>query len=651
MRIKSTSAIVFLLCLAAGLMSGSVDGRQAAKSGRTYVVDQHTPNAADDNPGTKALPLKTIQAGADRAQPGDTILVQAGIYREEVVPPRGGVSPESPITYQAAPGEVVSIRGSEQITTWLDKGHGVWMVELDTAFFKGFNPFAIPVDGEWMRESSKRRLGDVYCDGKAFRQTLKLKEMQSKPNTWYTDLKFGYANKFHFPEKRQYPNGKIQIWANFGGVNPNTALTEINARATAFFPEKAGLKYIVIDGFDIRHTAPQWADIYTLERGAIGTRYGYRWTIQNCTISDSRNVGISLGVTDEVHFPRKNEGGLLQGGSNIPRMDTIGHHLIRNNTITRCGQVGIYGCYGAVGCVIEGNVITETNYRREWSGANQAAIKILFPIDVIIRDNLVIAAKGIESHVSGIWLDWGAQNARVTGNIIYGHTSKWRWGIFLEVNHGPVIVDNNVLIRSSVMLESDGSVFAHNLMQECTFYLKQVHSRSTPYFEPHSTVRTGRTKTLLKNDSIYNNVFIGGGGFAPFKGTDVSGVAVNHNIYLNGAKPFPDKDADSVVIDSKTNVQFQVDDRAATLKLTLPPAALAGKHPLITARLIGKIPLANMYMEHPDGKPLDITTDYFGNRIDPVKVLPGPFQETGKGENNVVLWPRRGRGKDRKSRK
>ncbi len=103
--------------------------------------------------------------------------------------------------------------------------------------------------------------------------------MRSSPNSWYTDSKYGYINKTSFPKNRQYPGGKIQIWANFGKVNPNTSLTEINARATAIFPEKTGLKYIVIDGFDIRHTAPQWGDIYTLEKGAVGTKYGYGWTI------------------------------------------------------------------------------------------------------------------------------------------------------------------------------------------------------------------------------------------------------------------------------------------------------------------------------------------------------------------------------------
>jgi len=609
---------------------------------KTYVVNNRAANASDDNPGAEALPLKTIQAAADRARPGDTVLVKAGIYREEVVPPRGGASQQQPITYRAVPGEEVSIRGSERITTWKDQGGGVWMVELDTSFFKGCNPFAIPVSGKWLFRGRDRRLGDVYCNGQAYLQKLKIEDMRAAPHTWYTDTAYGYKNKTDFPDDRQYPNGKIQILANFGHTNPNTSLTEINARAAAVFPEKSGLKYIVIDGFDIRHTAPQWGDIYTLEKGAIGTKYGYGWTIENCTITNSRNIGISLGVTDEVHFPRNDQGGLLEGGGNIPPMETIGHHLIRNNVIKRCGQTSIYGCYGAVGCVIEGNIISETNYRNEWFGTNQAAIKILFPIDVVIRDNLIIAAPGINNGTKGIWLDWGSQNTRVTGNVVCDFKSNL--GLFLEVNFGPVIVDNNVFVRSSVIVESNGCVLAHNLFSQCEFHFKASPRRIVPYYKPHSTVRAGKTAVSLLHNRIFNNLIMGEPGFSHDKlirdNVDASGIQVNHNVYLNGAGPFPNRDDQSVVEASQADIELKIEDRSATLKLNLPPVALKGKHPLITSKLIGKIPLADMFMEHPDGTALDITTDYFGKPIDPARVRPGPFQKIRAGQNRLKLWPK-----------
>jgi len=46
--------------------------------------------ADDKNPGTEALPFKTIQPAVDIAKPGDTVYVKAGIYSDPVAITRGG---------------------------------------------------------------------------------------------------------------------------------------------------------------------------------------------------------------------------------------------------------------------------------------------------------------------------------------------------------------------------------------------------------------------------------------------------------------------------------------------------------------------------------------------------------------------------------
>ncbi|MEI6606096.1 MAG: DUF1565 domain-containing protein, partial [Verrucomicrobiota bacterium] len=51
-----------------------------------------TKDGNDSNAGTRAAPLRTIQHAADLAQAGDVITVHAGVYRERVIPPRGGQS-------------------------------------------------------------------------------------------------------------------------------------------------------------------------------------------------------------------------------------------------------------------------------------------------------------------------------------------------------------------------------------------------------------------------------------------------------------------------------------------------------------------------------------------------------------------------------
>ena len=61
------------------------------------------PTGNDANPGTEAKPLATLQAGVNKLQPGDTLLIRGGIYRETVTFPRSGTA-ENPITVTAAPG-------------------------------------------------------------------------------------------------------------------------------------------------------------------------------------------------------------------------------------------------------------------------------------------------------------------------------------------------------------------------------------------------------------------------------------------------------------------------------------------------------------------------------------------------------------------
>ena len=86
----------------------------------------------DTQRGTKEDPLQTIQRAADLAQPGDTITVHAGVFRERVNPPRGGVSAAKRIIYQAAPGGKVEIKGSEVVTNWEKVKDDTWKATLPT---------------------------------------------------------------------------------------------------------------------------------------------------------------------------------------------------------------------------------------------------------------------------------------------------------------------------------------------------------------------------------------------------------------------------------------------------------------------------------------------------------------------------------------
>lgn len=75
------------------------------------------PWGSNNNPGTAGLPLQTVQAAADVAQPGDHVEIRAGVYDETVSPAHSG-TPGNPIVYEAYNNEPVTISGADPVTGW-----------------------------------------------------------------------------------------------------------------------------------------------------------------------------------------------------------------------------------------------------------------------------------------------------------------------------------------------------------------------------------------------------------------------------------------------------------------------------------------------------------------------------------------------------
>src|SRR4051794_41679226 len=99
----------------------------------------------DSKDGSASSPLRTISRAADLARPGDTVLVHGGEYREWVRPRRGGLSATRRITYQAAPGEHVVVKGSERGTGWEQEAGNVWRGSVPHSPFGDRDP--VPPEG------------------------------------------------------------------------------------------------------------------------------------------------------------------------------------------------------------------------------------------------------------------------------------------------------------------------------------------------------------------------------------------------------------------------------------------------------------------------------------------------------------------------
>ena len=422
----------------------------------------------DANNGSKSLPFKTISSAARLAQPGEVITVHEGVYRERINPPRGGESDTKRIVYQAAPGEKVEIKGSEVVKNWEKVDNVTWKVTLPNRFFGTFNPYSDLIRGDWFNPNGRQHhTGAVYLDGEWLSEAANLDEVL-KP-AGQVPLWFG-----------QVDNNSTTLWAQFRNVNPNEQMVEINVRQTVFYPEKSGINYVTVRGFTMRHAAPPWAPPTAEQMGLIGTHWSKGWIIENNVISHSRCSGIALGKYGDEWDNRAESaegyvGTIQRALKNGWNKETIGHHLVRNNHISHCEQAGVVGSLGCSFSTVTGNTIHDIHVQQLFSGAEMAGIKFHGAIDVEISRNHIYRT------IRGIWLDWMAQGAHVTGNLLHDNLDQ---DLFMEVDHGPFLVDNNIFLSPQMLLIfSQGGAFAHNLVTG--------NMRVVPLDRPPDTVPQG----------------------------------------------------------------------------------------------------------------------------------------------------------------
>ncbi len=485
---KRTALSIVLLAFAT---FASTSSAADVPSGREYHV---SPQGNDANDGSAAKMLKTISAAALRAQPGDVITVHEGVYRERISPPRGGQSDAKRIVYQAAPGEKVEIKGSEVVKHW-EKVHGRHMEghALQCIFRQASTLTADLIHGDWFSPQGRQHhTGAVYLNGDWLTEAAKLDDVL-KP-VGKTPLWFGRVDK-----------DSTTIWAQFKGIDPNGQRVEINVRQTVFYPEKPGMNYITVRGFTLRHAATPWAPPTAEQIGLVGTHWSKGWIIENNVISHSRCSGIALGKYGDAWDNKSQSadgyiGTIQRALKNGWSKKNIGHHVVRNNTISHCEQTGIVGSLGAVFSVVTGNTIHDIHVQRLFSGAEMAGIKFHGAIDVEIRGNHIYRT------CLGIWLDWMAQGAHVTGNLFHDNQG---YDLFVEVDHGPFLVDNNIFLSPMAFLSvSHGGAYVHNLVAG-GLRLIPYDARTTPFHRAHSTELAGLHDNPCGDDRYYNNLFVG----------------------------------------------------------------------------------------------------------------------------------------------
>ena len=634
----------------------------------------------DFEDGTKDHPFRTISRAALLAMPGDRVIVHEGEYREWVKPAQGGTSSVSRITYEAAEGERVVIKGSEQITCWEPVEGSVWKAVLPNSFFGTYNPYKEVLGGDWFIYPNDNSLhtGDVYLNGKSFYEAKSLEEVKNPVirtegvNPPWTR----HPEPILHPEDTMYQwyaetdQETTVIYANFQGVNPNEELTEINVRKCCFYPEKTGLNYITVRGFEMAQAACPWTPPTADQPGLLGTNWSKGWIIENNKIHDAKCSGISIGKEASTGHnlctrTHRKPGYQYQMEAVFRARqigwskETIGSHVIRNNEIYDCGQNGIVGHMGCVFSEIAHNHIYNIAVKHEYFGYEIGGIKLHAAIDVQIHHN------NIHNCTLGTWLDWQAQGTRVSKNLYYANDRD----LMVEVTHGPYLVDNNIF-ASDYNFDNiaQGGAYLHNLC--CgTMRREDVLDRSTPYHFPHTTEVAGTTVVYSGDDRIYQNVFLGGamtyteqslhgtegydghtnsleeyisdvisrgnGDLEQFKHVKQP-VYIRGNAYLKGAKPYG-REENTHVSDMDPAVRIVETDGKTYLELNVEKEMLEIPTEIYNSEKLGMPRITEAAYENPDGTPIVFDTDYLDQSRNGQPAA-GPIEGLKEGMNRILVW-------------
>jgi hypothetical protein len=338
----------FLLALSLTLALGSA--LQAA----TYEVAQRNPKAGDDALGMAEQPWKTITQAAQKAAPGDVVVIRGGVYRERVLVRTSGTA-EAPIRFQAAPGEQVVVSGADRLTGWRKphEARPVYTVPWPHKFITWNRSMTHPAD-EYHRLIG--RCERVAVDGYLLRQVLSAGQLA--PGAFFADV----------------TNQSLFVW-DPASRDLNKTHVEASVRQEVFRVEG---DHVQLRGLRFRYAANM------AQHGAV-VLAGRHDTMEDCVIEAMNASGATFVGEDAIarRCVFRDNGQLGFGASRA-------HRLLLTE------------------CVVENN--NTKGFDRGWeAGGDKLAL---------CRDAVLERSRFVRNRGNGIWFDIGNTNCTVRQCLI-----------------------------------------------------------------------------------------------------------------------------------------------------------------------------------------------------------------------------------------
>lgn len=623
--------------------------------------------------GNVESPFLTIDKAASVAQPGDSIIVHEGIYREEITHINTGLSESRRISFEAAKDEQVIIKGSEEITGWQQIDGSIWKVEIDNKIFKDFNPFATKLFGDWLAVDNDMSLGQVYLNDQSlfevseYEQLADPKLVEETLDHWTNkQVTYDYKDQSIYVWYAKVEKDITTIYVNFHDYNPNNEVTEINVRKSAFRPFKMHTNYITIRNFEIANVATQWSPPTAAQTGMIDTHWSKGWIIENNTLYNAVCSAIAIGkeisTGDNLNTYRKDKPGyqyqietVFKAVNSDWNKETIGSHIVRNNVIHDCGQNAVVGHLGSAFSKIYNNHIYNIGNKREFFGYEIAGIKLHAAIDTQVYNNYV------HNCSLGMWFDWQTQGTRISKNIFNDNTRD----LFVEVSSGPYIVDNNILTADYALdNHAQGGAYVNNIINGEIVH-RLMLDRATPYHVPHSTLIAGFAPVYGGDDRFYNNIFIGQEGI-PNVGTEIYNgyntslsefkeavakeegdhesfhkikqpVYIEDNAYFNKANQFNREDRNFIDESVNPNLSIVEEGNDVYLNISVPESFIEFKGQVYDTETLPKVRIVDADFEDENGNSLTLNAD-LNDELRENDSMIGPLQTLTSGNNKVKIW-------------
>ncbi len=494
----------WLLITAMGI-SGTVFSQMA--SAATYHVNQTAAAAADSNPGTESAPWKTVSraATAVELEPGDTVLIHSGVYREHAQVKVSG-EPGKPILFGAAPGARVVLKGSEivrgswqKLTDQADLPEPypnafsrVWRIALGDEFFSD-DRFPGCYDDKTRRWVSQVFLNDNNPLQRIGPDPIYKNEEYLKLSLIGQGVQEMVENSFFFDASDQ------NLYVKIAG-EPAWSSIEVGVRGFVLTAEK--VHDVVIRGLEVRHNRQpggQWpmATISECERVIV----------EDCAFYGSDFCGLSVGRSHDC--------------------------MVRRCDLSYNGNTGL-SLGECEDCVVEDCTLLLNNYRRFHSGWHAGGIKCI-PSNRRCTIRRCEAAYNIASD--GIWFDYDNADIQIIGNVSHHNGGT---GIFYEINKGGGIIADNLVFgnrgRGIYISGSQNTWVVHNTVagnesgivcmpRGDEWPLKNIHVLNNLLIRNYVTADTTTRGCDL-------TIFMGCPEYGPYERTEGSNHA-DYNVYAN----------------------------------------------------------------------------------------------------------------------